>query len=197
MIEPSPFAAASSAGTLATAPAKFAMNGPWVVAGGGEAGLERRQRRAAARQRQAEHGGRRGKRLGEDAVMRRRLADRGGDQPRLLRRQALDHFLGRTLIRFREQHVEGDRGRPRLAQLAGQLGQHGARPGPLADRLQRRLVDVNDEDRMLRLRRHRRHALVKVESKEPDGLDGKRIGDAQQRSAGQKGRDSQVIDGPA
>ena len=74
-----------------------------------------------------------------------------------------------------EQDVEHDRHRPGLAEAVDQVGEHRARPGPLADLGQAGIVDVDDRHRRLVGNRPRGRALELVEQAQPGSLDQGRV----------------------
>ena len=71
----------------------------------------------------------------------------------------------RQAVGVGEDDVEHGRHRAHLGQPVDELGERRPRPGPLAERVDRGLVDVDDHDRRAG-RRARRDALVAVEDEE-------------------------------
>jgi hypothetical protein len=91
--------------------------------------------------------------------------------------QGLGQERRRQAVGLGEDDVEGDDRRPGLLQLPADRGEPGAGPGPLAEFLQARLVDIDDRHRALGRRHPGREHLERVEGAHPQGLDRRRIGD--------------------
>ncbi len=77
-------------------------------------------------------------------------------------RDPLGETGGRGSVGFGKHDIERDRLRPGIGQTPGQVGNIGARPGPLAEAAERFLVDIDDSDGRV-LIGTRRRALIAVE----------------------------------
>jgi hypothetical protein len=120
----------------------------------------------------------------------------GGECRRLLGRQPLDHFLERGTVRLGEREVEGDRGRPLFGEFQHQIAQHCARPGPLSDRRQRALIDIEHADWQLRIVLLRREALIGVERDQAQRLNRERIEITDEDRGGEHAAHKQNIEAP-
>ena len=114
----------------------------------GEARLGLGDGRSLRRGDEAEHDRRLADRLGEDLVVGGKLLDLLSQARQSLRlRPEAERVGGRHAIGLGEHHVEADRGRAIGGELVDEVGEHRARPGPLAHLLQRVLVDIDDAHR--------------------------------------------------
>ncbi len=91
-----------------------------------------------------------------------KLAQRGGER------------VGRHAVRFGEHHVEADRGGAEPGEAGDDVGEHRARPRPLPDLLEARLVDIDDDHRPDRLLPRAEH-LKQIEGPQPQFLERPRI----------------------
>jgi len=87
---------------------------------------------------------------------------------------------GRHAVRFRKDDVESDRDRAKLADLGNEVCDRGARPWPLPDRFQARLIDINDNDRPNLLRPRPEH-LEEIKGADAQFLERPRIGEPQRQ----------------
>ena len=116
--------------------------------------------------------------LGHPRIVVRQAAQRR----RKLRRDPFDlagEDRRRIAVAFGEQDVAGDRSGAVVAQLVEQLREHRARPRPLADSGEARIVDVDDGDRQRLLGWARMEGLQLVEDLVAEGLDHRRVGEMQ------------------
>ena len=114
-----------------------------------------------------------GDRLAEQLIAARQLAQfRAGLVVEAA--EALGRDVRRGPVRLGEHHVEGDGDAAERGQARDEIGHDRARPGPLADLLEARLVDVDDHDRPQR-RLPRLERLVEVEAPEPQPFEQGRV----------------------
>ena len=99
--------------------------------------------------------------------------------------EILGRHLRRHAVGFGKDDVEADDDGAELGQARDQVGDAGARPRPLAERLEAFLVDIDDDDRPL-LGDARLESLKEVEGLEANFLDRRRIGDAQENQGEQQ-----------
>ena len=125
-------------------------------------------------------------RVGEDLVvagqLHEPLAGRIVDLAEMLHR-----LVRRRAIGLREDHVEGDRRGLQFVEPCEQVRQDGARPGPLPERRDAGLVDIDDHDWANR-GAARADPLIEVEASQPQFLQRGRIPDAQADQHGQQGK---------
>ena len=104
-----------------------------------------------------------------------------------------DRVLRRGAVGLREDEVQADDRRAGLIQLVQQVRDAGARPGPLPDAAQARVVDVDHDDRGRR-RRARGEPLVGVEDLEAEGLHEARGADVQPERDRQRGEGNDEVE---
>jgi hypothetical protein len=95
------------------------------------------------------------------------------------------HVGRRHAVRLGEHDVEADRDRAHAGEPRDDLGHLRARPRPLAELLEARLVDIEDDDRPLFGGARPRH-LEKVEGAQPQLLDRRRVPHTQRHQADQQ-----------
>ena len=162
-----------------------------IVAAMGEAGLGLGDGGALRRGDEAELDRSLADRLGEDLVVGGKLLDLLAQaRQRLGVRPEAQSVGGRHAVGLGKHHVEADHGRAAGGELVHQIGEHRARPGPLADRFQRVLVDVDDAHRESGIEGARADALIGVEHERPQPRDRAGIPDAQ----GKRGDDDRPHD---
>jgi hypothetical protein len=106
----------------------------------------------------------------------------------------LDDLLDRGAIGLGEQHVEADHRRALAAQRDEQVAHLGAWPRPLPQLLERRLVDVDDADRQLRIVGLRRELLIGIEGDQAQRAHEERIDDAHEHRRGEQREDEEQVE---
>ena len=137
-----------------------------IVAGHGEGAFDRRlARRLLVDQDEGGDDRRMADRARQDRVMGRQLAELAAQRLDLgIVWPLREHPVGRGAVGLGEHHVEGDGGGAHLGQPVDDARDQGARPRPLAELLERGVVDVEDAHRRLgRVERARLEALEAVE----------------------------------
>ena len=123
-------------------------------------------------------------RIGQNVVVARQAVELGAglgvDAAKALLRDRRRHA-----IRLGEDDVEADGDGAELGDARDQIGQGGARPRPLPDRLEAGLVDIDDDDRPCRLLARPQH-LKQIESAHPQFLERPRIGEPQRHQREQQ-----------
>ena len=85
------------------------------------------------------------------------------------------HQVRRQPIGFCENDVEGDCRGTEFGQAGDEVRHQGTRPGPLAERTQALLIDVEDDGRRARHQRTRRKFLIRVERPQPQLFQRQRV----------------------
>jgi hypothetical protein len=147
----------------------------------GEAGLQRhlglRARRRYRRAGLADDDAGLLDRLRQDLI----VARQAGELLARLRVEAAEAFGGnggRHAVRLGENDIEADDDGAERVEPVDEIGHHGARPGPLPDLLEARLVDVDDDDWAGGLLARPQH-LKQIERAQPHFLERPRVDDAQ------------------
>ena len=89
----------------------------------------------------------------------------------------------RQAVGLGEHHIEADGSGPIGGELLYELGQHGARPGPLSHPLQRLLIDVDDAHGEAGIESARPDLLIAVENQRTQPRNRTRVPDAQGQCA--------------
>jgi hypothetical protein len=106
----------------------------------------------------ADHDAAARQRGGENHVVVGQLGHHSRDVRRhLAAKQRRQQPLGRRAIGLGKDQVVADRGDARVGEPIGEVGEHGARPWPLPDRLETVLVDIDNDDRPRRLLARTQH----------------------------------------
>ena len=113
----------------------------------------------------------------------------------VLRQQRQQHAR-RGAVRLGEVDVEPDNRRAGLAQIVDQLGDDAARPGPLSDLLQARIVDVDDADRQI-AGLARRRPLIQVEAYQRSPVENAGGGDPRRNRQHQDRKGQEIQPAPA
>ena len=103
-----------------------------------------------------------------------KLAQQGSEFGRVAQR--LGQLIERSAAGIGEHHVEHHDTHARGNQLVDQSGEKIAPPGPIAERLYRAFVDVDDANRIIRVGRARQRLLEQVETEQAQASHEARIG---------------------
>ena len=168
---------------------KAMQEGLRIVAGDREAGFLRRLARVAViDQHGSQHHRQLFDRLGEDGIVVDRAADQQRDLLGLIGPKIFHIAAKRSPVRLGIHNVGRYRGGAGGADFADQFGHHRAGPGPLAENLQRFIVDIDDAHRLFFVIGARRQLLHAVEGNQPQRVDEEGIRDP---GDDEQGKDSQ------
>ncbi|MNT21927.1 hypothetical protein D3C72_1572860 [compost metagenome] len=138
-----------------------------IQVGGGKGGLGQHALSLLLRDAVAEHHGPAPHGLGEQAVVVHgraqffQLRRQAGHARQFALRQSLQHGVAGTGVRFGKRNIEAQRGHAVMpGELAHQARLHIAAPGKTAHAGQALLIDVDNDDTAVELRRFRAHAPV-------------------------------------